>query len=117
MGDVKVFSLSLYQETETNIFDYWVKNTVIQVISQFLKKDSNVIFYICDNEDEKEDQRHKVFKYWYIKAIELHDFIGMYNYTIQSQNGYKVNSSMLFNKENYLSDYIIEQFKEEIKLF
>jgi hypothetical protein len=114
MGDIKVFSLSLYPQTETNIFDYWVKNTVINIIYTFLQKDANVIFYVCDVEDDKEDQRHRVFEYWYNKAIDLHEFIGKYNYSIKSENGYTVHSSIIYNKENYLLPYIIEQFKKEI---
>jgi len=117
MGEVRVFSLSLYPETETFIFDYWVKNTVIKILADFLEKDANVIFYVCDSIDKREDQRHKVFEYWYNKASELHDFIAKYNYSMQSVNGYQINSSILYNKNNYLSDYIISQFKEEMGIF
>ena len=117
MGEVRVFSLSLYPETETLIFDYWVKNTVIKILADFLKKDANVIFYVCDSIDKREDQRHKVFEYWYNKASELHDFIAKYNYSMQSVNGYQINSSILYNKNNYLSDYIISQFEEEMGIF
>ena len=117
MGEVRTFSLALYAETEPHSFDYWVKNTVIKVISDFLRVDSNVVFYVCDGEDQKEDQRHKVFEYWYEKAIEFHDFIAKNNFCFESINGYKVNSSILYNKQNYLSDYIIAQFEEATKLF
>ena len=116
MGEVRIFSLSLYPETDTTISDYWIKNTVINILSDFLKKDHNVIFYVCDNMDEREDQRHKVFEYWYKKATAMHEFIAKYNYEFHSKYGYKINSSIIYNKNNYLSDYIIEQFKKEIEI-
>jgi len=116
MGEVRVFSLSLYPDKEYNVFDYWVKNTVVRIISEFLRNDSNVVFYVCDSEDEREDQRHRVFEYWYSKAIELHAFIGKYNHTFLSENNYTINSSILYNKNNYLSDFIIQQFKDQIEI-
>jgi hypothetical protein len=114
MGEVRVFSLSLYPDKETNVFDYRVKNTVIRIISEFLRTDTKVVFYVCDIEDEKEDKRHKVFEYWYSKQTELHEFIGKFNYVFKSRNNYTLNSSILNNKDNYLSDFIIQQFKQEI---
>jgi hypothetical protein len=115
MGEISTFSLSLYPETEVAIFDYWIKNTVIKVIVEFLERDTNTVFYVCDSDDGKEEQRHKVFEYWYKKEVELHQFIGKYNYSFQSENGYKVNSSIIYNKQNYLSGYIIEQFRNEMR--
>jgi hypothetical protein len=116
MGEVRVFSLSLYLDSENNIFDYWVKNTVIKIIAEFLKNDSNVVFYVCDMEGEKEDQRHKVFEYWYSKAVELYQFIAKYNYIVKSENDYTIYSSILYNRENYLSEYIIQQFKDQMEI-
>lgn len=116
MGEVRVFSISLYPDRENNIFDYWIKNTVIRVISDFLKKDANVIFYVCDNEDQKEDQRYRVFEYWYSKAIDFNDYIAKFDYVVKSQNDYTINSSILYNKENYLADYIIQQFKNQMEI-
>jgi len=75
-----------------------------------------VVFYVCDPDDEKGDKRHKVFEYWYSKAVELHEFIAKYNYTVKSENGYTVNSSILYNKDNYLEHFIIQQFKEEMDI-
>lgn len=114
MGEVSTFSLALYPETESSVFDYWIKNTIIKIIADFLKKKSNVVFYVCDGEDGKEDQRHKVFEYWYNKEISLHKYIAKYNYSFQSENGYKINSSVIYNKNNYLSGYIIKQFTDEM---
>ncbi|MFI5138636.1 MAG: DUF6169 family protein [Sphingobacteriales bacterium] len=116
MGEIRVFSLSLYPDNENNVFDYWVKNTVIKIISEFLRTDSNIVFYVCDSEDGEEDKRHRVFEYWYAKAIELHEFIAKYNYTIKSENNYTVNSSIIYNRDNYLSDYIIQEFKKQIEI-
>jgi len=112
IGDVSTFSLSLYPDVEIKQLDLWIKNTVVKVVGDFLKKDSNVIFYVCDNEDDREDKRHLVFEYWYEKSKKEFDYIEKYNYSVMSDNGYKINSSILYNKENYLADYLIDQFKQ-----
>jgi hypothetical protein len=112
IGDVSTFSLSLYPDAEIKQLDLWIKNTVVKVVGDFLKKDSNVIFYVCDNEDDREDKRHLVFDYWYEKSKNEYDYIEKYNYSVMSDNGYKINSSILYNKENYLADYLIDQFKQ-----
>jgi hypothetical protein len=117
MGEFRVFSLSLYPETETNKFDYWVKNTVIRIIKDFLETDSNVVFYICDIDDEREDQRNRIFEYWYNKEKDLHKFISKYNYTYQSNNGYVLHSSLLYNIENPLADLIIQELKNQMNIY
>lgn len=116
MGEVRIFSLSLYPDVEHSNFDYYIKNTVVKVIADFLKIDSNVVFYVCDSEDERAHQRHKVFEYWYTKEVELHKSIAKYDYVVKSENGYTVHSSLIYNRDNYLADFIIQQFKEEMNI-
>lgn len=116
MGEVRIFSLSLYPDVEIKSFDYWVKNTVVLILSEFLKNDSNVVVYVCDSEDERENQRHKVFQYWYAKEFELHRFIAKYDFITTSKNGYTINSSLIYNRDNYLADFIIQQFKEVMEI-
>lgn len=111
LGEVNAFSLSLYPESEPQQVDYWIKNTVIKIIGDILAKDSNVIFYVCDSEDEREDQRHNVFEYWFVKASVVYTYIKKYSYCIKSENGYNLNSSILYNADNYLEKYIIDEFK------
>jgi hypothetical protein len=103
MGEFRVFSLSLYPDKETNKFDYWIKNTVIRIIKDFLEADSNVVFYVCDIDDEREDQRNRV--------------IEKYNYTYKSKNGYVLHSSLLYNIENPLADLIIQELKNQMNIY
>ena len=117
MGEFRVFSLSLYPDKETNKFDYWVKNTVIRIIKHFLEADSNVVFYVCDIDDEREDQRNRVFEYWYSKEKDLPKFIVKYNYTYKSKNGYVLHSSLLYNIENPLADLIIQELKNQMNIY
>jgi hypothetical protein len=117
MGEFRVFSLSLYPDKETNKFDYWIKNTVIRIIKDFLEADSNVVFYVCDIDDEREDQRNRVFEYWYSKEKDLPKFIAKYNYTYKSKNGYVLHSSLLYNIENPLADLIIQELKNQMNIY
>lgn len=109
--DVSTFSLSLYPDEETNMFDFWVKNTVVKIIGEFLRKDSNTIFYVCDSTDDREAKRHNVFEYWYDRSKAEYDFVGKHDYVIRSSYGYEIYSSLLFNIDNPLAGYIIEKFQ------
>lgn len=115
LGDVNAFSISLYPETEPAPFDYWIKNTVIKIIGEILLKDSNVVFYVCDSDDDREDKRYNVFEYWYKKAANTYPYISKFDYCIQSENGYKLNSSILYNADNFLRNYIIDEFKKALE--
>jgi len=117
MGEFRVFSLSLETDSERPMFDYWIKHTIVKVVSDFLRNDSNVILYICDNTDNRENKRFNAFQYWYDKAIEFHNYVGKYDYIIKSENDYFIYSSILYNKENPLSDLIIEDFKKQMQIY
>lgn len=116
LGEVNAFSLSLYPETEPTQIDYWIKNTIINFIGDILLNDSNVLFYVCDSEDEREDKRHQVFEYWFKKASATYTYIKKYNHCIYSENGYKLNSSLLYNANNLLEDYIVAEFRKALEI-
>lgn len=116
LGDVSVFSLSLYPESEASVKpDYLIKNTVVKVIADVLLNDVNSIFYICDTADSREDKRHTAFEYWYQKAVKEHPYVDKYDYCLISENGYPINASLLTNKDNPLAPYIIEEFKKAMQ--
>ncbi len=116
LGEVNAFSLSLYPDKEPTQIDYWIKNTVVKIVADILLKESNVIIYVCDNEDNREDKRHIAFEYWYKKASKIYTYINKYDYFIVSENGYKLNSSILYNSNNFLESYIIEEFKKALDI-
>ncbi|EHQ30015.1 DUF6169 family protein [Mucilaginibacter paludis] len=115
IGEVSAFSLSLYPDEEPQKVDYWIKNTVIKVIGDILNKESNVIFYICDSDDDRQDKRHLIFDYWYQKSSEHFYYISKYNHCFKSEHGYQINSSVLYNNQNPLDDFIIEEFKKALE--
>lgn len=117
LGEINAFSLSLYPDTEPTHVDYWIKNTVIKLIGDILEKESNVIFYICDSEDNRHDKRHVIFEYWYQRSAEDFYYISKFNYIAISENGYPINASVLYNNLNPLGNLIIESFKSELDNF
>lgn len=116
MADIKVLSLSLYPDKEHVTFDYRIKNTIVKFVGDILINDTNVIIYVCDNLDGREDKRHNVFEYWYQQAASHYNYVEKYNHSVFSENGYMINASLIYNKNNFLADYIIDNFKKEIGL-
>lgn len=116
LGDIQAFSLSFYPKNMNDIpkgFDYRIKWTVIEIIGKILKEESNSLFYVCDIEGDK---RQLIFDYWYKKAAHFHEYVGKYNHSTVSENGYVINSSLLYNLHNPLADYIISKFIEEMTI-
>ena len=64
---VKAFYLNIYPEDEKTIspIDFWIKNTVIDIIGRILNKEENVIIYVCESLDGKEEKRHNAFTRWH----------------------------------------------------
>lgn len=116
LGEINAFCLTLYPETE--VFpvrvDLWIKNTVVKTIGDILNRDSSVVFYICDTDGNKQDQRHNVFSYWYKKSSEHFYYISKFDYSIESEQGYKLNATLLYNNENPLGGVIVDNFIDTI---
>lgn len=55
-----------------------------------------------------------MFEYGYKKAANTYPYISKFDYCIQSENGYKLNTSILYNTDNFLRNYIIDEFKKAL---
>ena len=116
LGDVSAFSLSLYPESDPSTApDYWIKNTVINIIGEILKNDSNSVFYVCDTADGRQNKRHLAFEYWFQKSNSEYKYVKKYDYCIVSENGYPINASILLNVNNPLANYLIEAFEKAME--
>jgi hypothetical protein len=115
LGEVSAFSLNLYPDEghePAPKLDFRIKNTVAMIIGNILSKEGNTVFYVCDSLDDKQEQRHNVFEYWYEKCKHEHHHVAKINHQFTSVNNYTINSTLLYNWENPYAEDIIKWFKE-----
>ncbi len=115
IGQFNAFCLSLYPDVEPKNIDFWIRNTVVKLIGDILNQESQVIFYTCDNEDSREDKRHNLFEYWYNKSSAHFWYIEKHNCCFETEHGYKINSSLLYNIENPMAESIKAEFEKALK--
>jgi len=116
---VNAYSLNIYPEDDTikPPIDFWIKNTVIDIIGRILIKEENSLVYVCDGIDGKEDKRHTAFARWYDNGKRIYPDVRKYDYCFHSEDGYKINASLMYNQNNPLAQYLIEQFNELMGLY
>ena len=115
LGEVSAFSLALYPDEGFEPhpgLDLKIKNTIAKIVGDILLNDANTVFYVCDSFDDKEDQRHNVFEYWYEKCKQDHNYVAKVNHQFTSIHNYTINSSLLYNIENPLAYHIVQWFKD-----
>lgn len=71
--DIYVFGFQSNVKSK-GIFDKRVAETIIQILDQFFKDKKNLIVYSCDQSDNKETARKKLFDGWF-NAYGLIDYI------------------------------------------
>ncbi|MES1224567.1 MAG: DUF6169 family protein [Bacteroidota bacterium] len=107
----KVFGFNLELKTETPApagLDKRIAVTVTTIIKDFLKKQQNVVVYICDNSDNRENARFHKFTNWFKKyndgsIIQLRGVIRAGNTNILN--------ALLIHKNNPLLNDFIEAYE------
>jgi hypothetical protein len=116
IGTFIAYSFSIYPQGDNNEFDPRIKITVIKVISDILRKEENLLFYVCDSTDDNSCKRNMVFNYWFEKEKTNHTHVEKYDYSVDTIHGYTINSSLLYNVNNVNYSIIIDEFNKEIEL-
>lgn len=108
-SDVFGFNLVLKYKPEGNIgLDKRIATTVVTIIQNFLNKRTNVVVYICDNSDSRENVRFHKFTNWFSQSnnndiIQLKGVIRAGNMNILN--------AMLIHKENKHINQFIEAYE------
>ena len=91
-------------------YDNKISTTIIAIIEEFFLQNLNVLLYICDTSDNREEVRNRLFIRWF------KEYADPQKYTIQSANttieGQEFYSSIIVENRNPLLDDIKADFEK-----
>lgn len=68
-----VFEMSFHHEMKGGAFDQRIKYTIIHLILKFISEHRGPIIYVCDNLDNKERGRQRLFNRWF-QEVQSNEF-------------------------------------------
>ena len=92
-----------------------VRGTVIRIIVEFFKANPDIMLYMCDNANDQQEQRNRLFLRWFVGAEQSKLF---YIKTAQVMDEDIANFIAIIVPRNhpYLAE-IVKRFDDEIELF
>lgn len=91
-------------------YDNEISTTIIAIIEEFFLQNLNVLLYICDTSDNREEVRNRLFIRWFKEYADPQKYtIQSANTTIEGQGFY---SSIIVENRNPLLDAIKADFEK-----
>lgn len=87
-------------------------DTVRVIIEEFFAQKENVMLYICDTADQRQESRDRLFRIWFHTYI-LNDAYTMYNELMTISN-VRYFSSIILRKDHPLHNQVISSFHDFI---
>ena len=107
--DTFQFGFRKREDTHTS-HDSKVKDTLIAIIEQFFAENEDVLLYICDTSDGREEKHNRLFIRWF------EEFATPERYTMQTANaiveGQGFYAAIIVENRNPKLEAIIEDFKQ-----
>lgn len=95
-------------------YDPDVYQVVSIIIEEFFRDDTNVMLYICDPSDQRDEIRYRLYRYWFDRFGRKEEFI-LKDVTI-SIGQTNIYAGLLIMKSNPAYQLIIDAFDDFIKL-
>ena len=91
-------------------YDAHVKDALIAIIEQFFAENANVLLYICDTSDGREEKRNRLFVRWFEEFATPNRFtMKTANATVEGQGFY---AAIIVENTNPMLEAIVCDFKE-----
>lgn len=103
-----VYTFNFETDTPAAGYDGRVADTICTLLCQLFTDNRNAVVFICDNTDERERGRNRLFQQWYHYLGEISiDKIDRHCTTTD----YDIYSSLLIHQENPKRALIVESFE------
>ena len=87
-----------------------IKDTLIAIIEQFFAENANVLLYICDTSDGREEKRNRLFVRWFEEFATPDRFtMKTANATVEGQGFY---AAIIVENTNPMLEAIVGDFKQ-----
>lgn len=114
-GRVFSFLFDIEDGKEKAVYDNRIEETIVTIMNDFWKNDSNVVFLVCESDRRKPGARMRLFNRWYnkwnvdglIKKIDR----------VSDINGLNIGlyASLMYHKDNALSGLYENDFNEMLE--
>lgn len=92
-----------------------VRETIIRIIVEFFRCNPDILLYMCDNANDQQAQRNRLFLRWFTGAEQSRMFYFKTAMVIDEKMENFV--AIIVPRQHPYLDAIIERFNEEIALF
>ena len=107
--DTYQFGFRKREDTHSG-YDAHVKDTLIAIIEQFFAENANVLLYICDTSDGREEKRNRLFVKWFEEFATPNRFtMKTANATVEGQGFY---AAIIVENTNPMLEAIVSNFKQ-----
>ena len=91
------------------IYDANIQTTIVAIINEFFRVNHDVLLYICDNKDKREEARSRLFIRW----LKQEDKEGKYCFDTSSAlvEGQEIIVSIIVERNNPQLHGILNEFK------
>lgn len=87
-----------------------IRNTIVNVISDFWEDYDEVILFVCDSSDGRSESRMRLFHYWY-RILNIDKDVTKIDFSVD-----QINAAILAKKDNCLLDLAQKEIQELFKL-
>lgn len=111
LGGCETYQFILRKIEETHsLYDSKVEATILAIIYEFFRSNQQVLLYICDTSDHREEARNRLFLKWFERNAEPNRFTIRTTYTEIEGEGFYV--SIIVENRNPNLKAIICEFEE-----
>ncbi len=87
-----------------------IRNTIVNVISDFWEDYDEVILFVCDSSDGRSESRMRLFHYWY-RILNIDKDVTKIDFSVD-----QINAAILAKKDNCLLYLAQKEIQELFKL-
>lgn len=92
-----------------------VRETVIRIIIEFFRQNPDIMLYMCDNANDQQSQRNRLFLRWF-KGAQQSKFFYIKTAVVEDEGMENFIAIVVPREHPYLKN-IIARFDEEIEMF
>jgi hypothetical protein len=121
LGGMSVCHFSLHSpgwtKNDKHIYDPKVRETVFQILKNFLARNQEAIVYICDDRDGLKQHRFRLFIKWFLGVGKIHEEEFVIRPIEYSAEGISVYGGMICRFDNPLRDKYLLELENYLRLF
>lgn len=109
-----IFQLIIEKKSnELEPFDAKVSKTIENIVDKFFQKAENSLIYVCSEDNQKAESRHRIFDRWYQNSeykniiIKIDNIIKL---NIDESTIQYLHTSFMFHKENSNHEKLLETY-------